>query len=317
MYELTSNEYYAAIRLGKLLGVSPLLIRQVFHLGQENIYVLREQPKPNGEVRIIEAPIESLRIIQRVILRRLMAFKVSEAAHGGNPGRSIVTNAWPHRNSQSIFGIDLEDAFGHARLTLPMEQLGIERKADFDQFRRLVEVRRMVEVRSRGVFDHPIFRNQLPQGAPTSPRLFDLFLGRMDARLMRLASNTGCIYTRYVDNIAFSSPKPEIEQGIRHAVLRIVTEKHELPINEGKTYYTRHANRPEMPLRTCGINIIDGELRLRPDIVEKFRMSLFCAYKSRDRQQINGILGYAKMVYGPLPQRLQSVVDRFLPDYYS
>lgn len=45
----------------------------------------------------------------------------------------------------------------------------------------------------------------LPQGAPTSPRLANLVCRVLDQKLSELATQRNCIYTRYADDIVFSS----------------------------------------------------------------------------------------------------------------
>ena len=53
-----------------------------------------------------------------------------------------------------------------------------------------------------------VHENQLPQGAPTSPLLSNLICRPLDRRLARLAREARCYYSRYCDDLIFSTNRP-------------------------------------------------------------------------------------------------------------
>jgi RNA-directed DNA polymerase len=49
------------------------------------------------------------------------------------------------------------------------------------------------------------YNNELPQGAPTSPIISNMICAKMDSQLLGLAKKHQCFYTRYADDITFST----------------------------------------------------------------------------------------------------------------
>ena len=51
------------------------------------------------------------------------------------------------------------------------------------------------------------YDNQLPQGSPSSPIISNMICAKLDSQLQSLAKKYQCIYTRYADDITFSTSK--------------------------------------------------------------------------------------------------------------
>ena len=67
------------------------------------------------------------------------------------------------------------------------------------------------------------FKNQLPQGAPTSPIISNMICAKMDSQLQDLAWSCRCFYTRYADDITFSTTLSEFPVQIAtvHSLLAV------------------------------------------------------------------------------------------------
>lgn len=173
--------------------------------------------KDSGSVRLIEAPKTRLKKLQQKILREILEkIPVHEAAHGFRQGRSIKTFVAPHVAKRVVVRLDLQDFFpslGAARVQAFFRTAGYpEDVADLlggvctnaappDVWRGVETTRDRQRLReARDLYS----RRHLPQGAPTSPALANLCFYRADCRLTGLARAAGAVYTRYVDDLAFS-----------------------------------------------------------------------------------------------------------------
>ena len=196
-------------------------------------YHYRWVAKARGGVRLIEAPKENLRIIQRRILREILdRVPVHEAAHGCVRGRSVVSNARLHSASPLLLKLDLQDFFisiPAARVHALFRTLGYPQETaryltglstHSTPARRLRESPQEEypspeELRRRREWARQFMARHLPQGAPTSPALANLCAYRLDLRLSGLARKCQAKYSRYVDDLVFSCTDADPAQGRR------------------------------------------------------------------------------------------------------
>jgi hypothetical protein len=87
----------------------------------------------------------------------------------------------------------------------------------------------------------------LPQGSPTSPTLTNFLCAILDRRLNGLAKRFGATYTRYADDITFSSQHNVFkDEGFNKELYRIIQENQQLLINPDKTRLQRAGYRQEV-----------------------------------------------------------------------
>lgn len=163
-------------------------------------YTVFNVGKKSGGQRTISSPVTALKILQRKLNQVLAAvYQPKTSVHGFTTGRSVVTNAQVHAGSKFILNVDLKDFFP---------------SINFGRVRGLFKAKPYnLNPEVATLLAQLSCNGSLPQGAPTSPIISNMICAKMDTELQRLAQRFNCRYTRYADDISFSTftnsfPKP-------------------------------------------------------------------------------------------------------------
>ena len=189
--------------LATLLTYEPKKLSYVVYK-MPNRYTKFTIPKSSGGTRSISAPREELKALQVKISKLLQQcihnmnadLKITTTlSHGFTKGHSIMTNADLHRKKRYVFNIDIENFFG-----------SIHRGRIFGFLTKNKSFSLNKKV-ARALAQIACHEDSLPQGAPSSPVFSNLIGHLIDIRLVELASKLGCSYSRYADDITFSTNK--------------------------------------------------------------------------------------------------------------
>lgn len=203
---------YGVEELAQRLGLDPAELGSV-----RASYRHFTVPKRSGGSRLITAPDDATKRLQRRILHRLLdRLPAHPAAHGFELGRSIVTNAVTHERAAVILKLDVRDFFGATKAS---------------RVRRYFRVVGWDRDAAKILTRLTTWDGGLPAGAPTSPRLANLVNVMLDARLAGLAAREGATYTRYADDLTFSFSNDDgatVRRVIRVARSILWAERYEL-----------------------------------------------------------------------------------------
>ncbi len=185
-------------------------------------------PKSSGGSRLISQPSKVLKAIQGWILRNMLdKLSVSPACKGFVTGASTRDNAVPHIGATAAASIDIEDFFPSVKATHV-----------FSVFRTIGYSPRVASLLT-SLCTH---NGGLPQGAPTSPALANLVCIKLDARISGYVGKRGINYTRYADDLTFSSFS--YANLIRSLpFIRKIVESEGYSLNERKTRVSGPARR--------------------------------------------------------------------------
>lgn len=173
--------------------------------------------RPGRVPRLLEIPEDRIRRAHRTLLDSVLALiPVNDAAHGFVPGRSAVTGAAHHVDSEIVISVDLTTFF--ARVTAG-RVYGTLRQAGYSESvahiltgvcTNAVPPRVIAAMppggapEERFALRRALAVSHLPQGAASSPMLANLAVRRLDSRLAGWANAADATYTRYADDLAFS-----------------------------------------------------------------------------------------------------------------
>jgi len=186
------------------LGIELKLLTYIlYHIKVENLYTTFEIPKKNGGTRIINAPDKKiLKKIQNRLMNKLYNYqnKIKKdenikinISHGFEKGKSIITNARIHRNKRFVLNIDLKDFFA---------SFHFGRVVGF--FEKNINFRIPKDI-AIIIAQLCCYKGSLPQGAPTSPIISNIICNIFDMRILKLAKKYKLDYTRYADDLTFST----------------------------------------------------------------------------------------------------------------
>lgn len=252
--------------VAKLLDITPRDLR--FYLFRAKSYRRFEIAKRSGGTRTISAPANALKIIQRKLNQVLQAvYGLRSPVHGFIRKRSIRTNAARHLGAKWLVNFDLGDFFPSIYFA-----------------------------RVKGLFEHKPYNlprevantlaqiccheNVLPAGAPTSPIVANMICARMDRELRDFAKRVNFVYTRYADDITFSTRKAELDDAVAYRdpatkawvmgqEIREIVGANRFTINRTKTRVRDKSGRQEV----TGLGINKG-LNVSRSLIREVRSML-------------------------------------------
>jgi len=282
-------------------------------------------PKKSGGLRLISAPMPRMKRAQQWILRNVLdRIPLHDAAHGFRQDRSIVTNARPHVGAAVVINVDLRDFFPsvtYPRVKGMFKKLGLS-EAISTVFALICSEPEVEEVLLDGAsYYTATSERRLPQGAPSSPAITNILCRGLDARLSHAARQLGFTYTRYADDITFSSSDREANVGralrrIRHIVTAEGFETH-----PDKTRVLRRGSRMEV----TGLTVND-QLGVSRALLRRFKATLFQIQKDGPNGKqwghgsslMSSLVGFANFVAMVDPQKgrpLQTQVDAIIQQH--
>lgn len=175
--------------------------------------------------RIIRPSYRRLKQIQRNIKNNILArVPLPPNVYGGVKGKSNILNAAKHKGNKYILTTDLQEFFP---------------TVTFKQIHNLFLELGYTDHIAHWLTKLTSIEFELPQGTPTSTHIANLVFLPFDLELTTFCASQKITYTRYVDDLTFSSQK-DFQHQIPTLISLIL--KSEFKISRRKTKYEGHQN---------------------------------------------------------------------------
>lgn len=237
---------------------------------QKNKYKKFKIKKKNGSERIIYAPNSGLKGIQKKLSYILnVIYKPKICAYGFIKNKNIIDNAKNHTKSRMVLNIDLKDFFtqihfGRVRGMLMNKPYSLSDEA------------------ATTIAQISCVDGFLPQGSPSSPVLTNMICKPLDNQLLKLSKKNKIKYTRYADDITFSTYGNFSHNIVFGEVgnlrlgreLEDILTRNSFLVNEDKIFLNSNQNRQEV----TGL-IVNNFPNIKREYIKNIRAILYCCEK--------------------------------------
>lgn len=257
-----------------------------------------EKKGPVKKMRTIYQPSRELKALQGWVLRNILdKLSSSPFSIGFEKNQSILNNATPHMGANFILNIDLEDFF--PSLTAD-KVFGVFHSLGYN---RLV---------SSCLTKICCYRNLLPQGAPSSPKLANLICSKLDYRIQGYAGSRGLIYTRYADDLTLSAQSMKKVVKAKDFLISIIPTEG-LKVNALKTCISG----PRSQKKVTGLVISQEKVGIGRLKYKEIRAKIHHIFtgRSMEVEHVKGWLSFISSVDSKSHKRLTAYIGKLEKKY--
>ena len=275
----------------------------VYFLSNERTYKkyrIFRIPKKDGTFRTISAPIASLKIVQRWVLENILyKIKVSDYSYGfsrNRKGSPLAACAEKHKNNLFMLKMDLKNFYP-----------SIQRDQVFFQFLNIGYNTYAANLLTNICYN----QDGLPQGAVTSPYLANMICYKMDVRIASYCNKRDITYTRYADDLAFSSDNRDSLRNI-YGMIKKIVEDEGFSVNDEKTCFMTPKNHKVL----LGVTINDANIKVPRQMKKMVRIMIHRAVITGDYSRKNVICGYVSYI-DSIEKGYKDKIKKYIHKYYE
>lgn len=254
-------------------------------------YKIHSILKRNGRgTREIAQPTAELKAVQRwIVAAYLSDLPLHDAAKAYVRGSSIIDHASPHATNQFLLKLDFKNFFPSI--------LGSDIVQHLRRYTSVTHDEATAIARLLTRWDASTDRLVLSIGAPSSPYVSNTILFAFDKEISKLCQGRGVIYTRYADDLAFSSNRSNVLDAIKANVVSTIEHMSypRLELNESKTVFSSKKYNRQL----TGITLSsEGNISFGRDKKRTLRAQVYSYSKGEldasESDHLRGLLSFAQ-----------------------
>lgn len=301
------------------LNVPSTMIEEALSYGHEKIKKIHIK-KRSGGTRTIQLPYSKVKTVQYWLIYNVFSkLPVHPCAMAYRKGLSILDNAKRHKDNKYFLKLDFKDFFPCIKLTdlIPI----------VSSWHSLNKIQWDLTPDSLQIFKICCFdpKGRLPIGYPSSPSISNVVMYDFDVSVTKAISNKdtlgNVIYTRYADDLIFSTNKPNVCNKIFKIVDKVIKTNlsPKLLINSDKTAYASSSGGTAQVtgLRLC----TDGHITVHHKYKDHIRLLLSLFQKNgldpSEYESLRGHLSYIKHVEPAFYTKIQNKYFHAIEKLYS
>ncbi|CAI1727989.1 MULTISPECIES: retron St85 family RNA-directed DNA polymerase [Serratia] len=267
-------------------------------------YKVYKIPKRTIGFRLIAQPTKKVKDVQRIIVENLSKIAlVHDVATAYIKGRNILYNASLHQDSDYLLKLDLEDFFNSIT-------------PDFF-FKELERQSISLSINDKFLIEQLCFWNRskkrngalvLSVGSPSSPFISNVVMYSFDKKLHGICLAEKINYSRYADDMTFSTKEKDSLKFIHNEVKGLLQEYfgNRILINQSKIVYSSKAHNRHI----TGITLTNNDKLSMGRDKKRYISSLVYKFKNGqldfdDIQSLKGLIGYARSIEPVFLLRIQ------------
>ncbi|WP_289097653.1 retron St85 family RNA-directed DNA polymerase [uncultured Pseudoalteromonas sp.] len=271
-------------------------------LGAPLKYKVYNIPKRTSGYRVIAQPSKELKKYQRKFLE-IFSFAVHNSAKAYKKDISIKDNALVHSSNQYLLKMDFENFFNSID-DVVFWKIWAEHYLMPDDENKLLLERLLFWSPSKSLMGKLV----LSIGAPSSPMISNFIMHNFDDEVFNLCKNLGINYSRYADDLTFSTNIKNALFEIPNLIIPII-RKHfndSLKLNRRKTVFASKAHNRHV----TGVTIAnDGKLSIGRErkryIKHLVHQYILKNLESNEIYHLKGLLAFSSHIEPVFLRRLE------------